>query len=94
MIRIIVKFFGPFRDLFGGRERVVDFPADGRLRQFLLRLCDSSERREQVFPGAEAPPPHVVIMKNGTPVHGQDGWKHPSTMEMLSPFFPFWVEGR
>jgi molybdopterin converting factor small subunit len=89
MIRIIVKFFGPFRDLFGGRERVVDFPADGRLRQFLLRLCDSSERREQVFPGAEAPPPHVVIMKNGTPVHGQDGLETPLHDGDVIAIFPF-----
>jgi molybdopterin converting factor small subunit len=72
MIKIVVKFFGPFRDLFGGRERVVDFPADGRLRQLLLRLCDSPGRQEQVFAGAAAPPSHVVIMKNGAPLHGPD----------------------
>ncbi len=70
MIRIKVKFFGPFRDLFGGRERAVDLPANVRLRLLLECIGDTPEREKQLFPGAEALPSDIVIMKNGTPVHG------------------------
>jgi molybdopterin converting factor small subunit len=89
MIRIMVRFFGPFRDLFGGRERVVDFPAEGRLRRLLESLCDTPERQEQVLPGAEAPRPHVVIMKNGMPVHGPDGLETPLHDGDVVAIFPF-----
>jgi molybdopterin converting factor small subunit len=71
MIRIKVKFFGPFRDLFGGRDRDVDLPVDdGRLRVLMERLGDTPEREKQLFQGAEAPSADIVIVKNGTPVHG------------------------
>jgi len=73
MIRIKVKFFGPFRDLFGGREREIDLPVDARIKGLLKRLSDTPERDEQLFAVSGNLHPHVVVMKNGTPVHGQDG---------------------
>lgn len=73
MIRIRVKFFGPFRDLFGGREREVDLPSDIRLQGLLRRLSDTPEREKQLFADSGDVHPYVVVMKNATPVHGQDG---------------------
>lgn len=72
MIRIGVKFFGPFRDLFGGREREINLPAEVRLVQLLDSLCDTPARQEQVFPGSPAAQSHVIIMKNGVPLHGRE----------------------
>jgi MoaD family protein len=73
MAKVKVKFFGPFRDLFGGREQEIDLPFDARLRELLRRLCDTPEREAQVFAGEEAIQPHVVIMKNGIPVERPEG---------------------
>lgn len=72
MIRITVKFFGPFRDLFGGRERMIESDSELKLGQLLERLCDTPEKNKQVFQGGEMPPSHIVIVKNGMPVHGAD----------------------
>lgn len=73
MIRIRIKFFGPFRDLFGGREREIDLPADVRIKGLLQRLCDTREREKQLFADSGDVRPYIVVMKNGTPVQGQDG---------------------
>jgi len=89
MSKVKVKFFGPFRDLFGGRELEFDLPADVRLREFLRRLCDTPERETQVFAGAENLQPHVVIMKNGSPVHKPDGLETPLQEGDSIAIFPF-----
>jgi sulfur-carrier protein len=73
MIRIRVKFFGPFRDLFGGREREIDLPADVHIKGLLQRLSDTSEREKQLFADSGDVHPHIVVMKNGTAVYGQEG---------------------
>ena len=73
MMKIRVKFFGPFRDLFGGREREIDLPADARIKGLLQRLSDTPQRDEHLFAVSGDLHPHVVVMKNGRPVHGQDG---------------------
>jgi MoaD family protein len=89
MIRIKVKFFGPFRDVFGGRELELDLPADARLRELLRRLGDTPERQKQIFIGLEALQPHVVIMKNGTLVHGRDGLESLLQNGDIIAIFPF-----
>jgi molybdopterin converting factor small subunit len=73
MIRVEVKFLGPFRDLFGGRQKAVDFPVDGRLRLLLELLCDTPERERQAFSKSRGLSPHVVVMQNGRPVQSPDG---------------------
>jgi MoaD family protein len=89
MIRIKVKFFGPFREIFGGREIDVDLPADVRLRLLLERLGDTPERKKQFFPEAEASPTDVIIMKNGTPVHGLEGLETSLQDGDIIAIFPF-----
>jgi len=89
MIRIKVKFFGPFRDLFGGREKDVDLPTDVRLRLLLERLGDTPEREKQLFPRAEVLPARVVIMKNGTSVHGLEGLETSLQDGDIIAIFPF-----
>lgn len=89
MSKVKVKFFGPFRDLFGGRELEFDLPAAVRLRELLRRLCDTPERERQVFAGQEAPQPHVVIMKNGSPVHKPDGLETLLQDGDIIAIFPF-----
>jgi molybdopterin synthase sulfur carrier subunit len=89
MIRIKVKFFGPFRDVFGGRELELDLPADARLRELLRRVGDTPDREKQIFAGAGVLHPHVVIMKNGTLVHGRDGLDSSLQNGDIIAIFPF-----
>ena len=73
MISIQVKFFGPFRELFGGREKAVDFPGEVPLRRLLERLCDTRERERQAYSEANGLLPGVVVMINGQPVPATGG---------------------
>ncbi len=89
MIKIRVKFFGPFRDLFGGREKVVDFSPDGRLRLFLEGLCNTPDRERQVFAKPGELSPHIVVMINGTPVPSPAGLDSPLHDGDTIAVFPF-----
>jgi sulfur-carrier protein len=89
MTKVKIKFFGPFRDLFGGREIEVELPEEVRLRALLRRLCDTPDRVQQVFAGAEALQPHVVIIKNGIPVRRPDGLETPLQDGDIIAIFPF-----
>jgi MoaD family protein len=66
------KFFAYFRDLFGGRERDLAVEAGASVGDVLGLLCDTSERRREVFAG-EGLKPHIVVMVNGTPVGSLQG---------------------
>jgi MoaD family protein len=89
MTKVKVKFFGPFRDLFGGRELEAELSEEVRLRDLLRQLCDTSDREKQVFAGAETLQPHVVIMKNGIPVRRPDGLETPLQDGDIIAIFPF-----
>jgi len=89
MIRIKVKFFGPFRDVFGSREIELDLPVDARLRELLLRIADAPERQKEIFAGGETLHPHVVIMQNGLPVQGPGGLENPLQAGDVIAIFPF-----
>jgi molybdopterin synthase sulfur carrier subunit len=68
MTKVKVKFFGPVRDVFGGREVEIALPSGARLGELLRRLSSTPEREKEIFSGEGAIQPHVVIMKNGSPV--------------------------
>lgn len=89
MKKIKVRFFGPFRDLFGGRELEIELPADARLRELLCQLSDTPERQKEIFIETEKLQPHVVIMKNGTPLHGPDGLESLLQDGDIIAIFPF-----
>lgn len=72
-MKIKVRFLAYFRDLFGEREKEVRLPEGAHLRQLLEVLCDSPERRAQVFVEEKKLNPHAVIMKNGRPVQSSGG---------------------
>jgi molybdopterin synthase sulfur carrier subunit len=63
-MRIKAKFFAYFRDLFGGRERDLDIGAGRTVRDALEVLCDSPERRGEIFAGSDLKP-HLVVMVDG-----------------------------
>jgi MoaD family protein len=66
------KFFAYFRDLFGSRERDVVVGEGATVRDALSLLCDTSERRREVFEGGSLKP-HLVVMVNGVHVESLRG---------------------
>jgi MoaD family protein len=71
-MKIRVKFFAYFRDLFEAKHKPVVL-ADGSTVGDLLRvLCDTPERRAEIFDknGIRL---HVVLMKNEINVQSQKG---------------------
>ncbi len=66
------KFFAYFRDLFGGRERDFVVGEGATVRDALSLLCDTGERRREVFEG-DSLKPHLVVMVNGVHVESLRG---------------------
>lgn len=73
---IKAKFFAYFRDLFDGRERSLTVAAGATVGDALAVLCDTPERRREIFAGGELKP-HLVVMLNGVPVHSLKGLSTP-----------------
>jgi MoaD family protein len=89
MMKIKVRFFGPVRDVFSGREAEVELPSGGRLGELLRRLSDTPEREREIFFEGEAVQPHLVIMKNGCPVPKPEGLNEILQDGDIIALFPF-----
>ncbi len=89
MIRIRVKFFGPFRELFGGREKLVDLPEESSIRRLLERLCDTPERERQAYSASGGLAPGVVVMLDGRPVQADGGLETALRDGNVVAVFPF-----
>ena len=66
------KFFAYFRDLFGGRGRDVVIAEGGTVRDALSKLCDTDERRREVFE-SDSLKPYLVVMVNGVHIESLRG---------------------
>ena len=87
-MRIKAKFFAYFRDLFRGREVGLDLCEGATVREALDTLCDSPERRTEIFAGAELKP-HLVVMVNGVHIHSLRGLDTVLAAEDTLAVFPF-----
>jgi molybdopterin synthase sulfur carrier subunit len=81
------KFFAYFRDLFGGRERDLAVGEGGTVRDALSLLCDTNERRREVFEG-DGLKPHLVVMVNGVHVESLRGLETPLSPGDTLAVFP------
>jgi molybdopterin synthase sulfur carrier subunit len=81
------KFFAYFRGLFGGRERDVAVGEGGTVRDALAVLCDTNERRREVFEG-DGLKPHLVVMVNGVHVESLRGLETPLSPGDTLAVFP------
>ncbi|MBE3111062.1 MAG: MoaD/ThiS family protein [Acidobacteria bacterium] len=81
------KFFAYFRDLFEGRERDVAVSEGATVRDALSLLCDTSERRREVFEGGSLKP-HLVVMVNGVHVESLRGLETPLAPGDTIAIFP------
>jgi MoaD family protein len=71
-LKIKIKFFSFFRDLFQTGEKDVNIERGTNVQDLLNLLCDSSKKREQVFEGRELKP-YLAILKNGKHIHSLNG---------------------
>jgi len=81
------KFFAYFRDLFGGRERDLAVGEGGTVRDALSLLCDTGERRREVFEG-DSLKPHLIVMVNGVHVESLRGLETPLAPGDTLAIFP------
>jgi molybdopterin synthase sulfur carrier subunit len=84
---IKAKFFAYFRELFAGREKEISVPAGASVGEALAALCDTAERRREVFSG-DGLKPHIVVMVNGTPVGSLQGLSTPLSPGDTLAVFP------
>ena len=71
-----VKFFTYFRELFAVKEKEVALQVGTTVRDVLAVLCDSAERRSEIFDGGKLKP-HIVVMKNGAGIQSFQGLETP-----------------
>jgi MoaD family protein len=71
-LKIKIKFFSFFRDLFQAGEKDVNIERGADVQDLLNFLCDSSKKRERVFEGRELKP-YLAILKNGKHIHSLNG---------------------
>ncbi len=84
-----VRFLATFKALFGGPARELDLPEGTTVRVLLDALCDSPERRREVFGAGGVLKPQVVVMRNGSPA----GLADPLVAGDTVAVFPFVTGG-
>lgn len=68
-MKIEVKFYAGFRELFGGREKEVELADGSNIQNLLDLLCNSHEQRQKIYDDAGGLRHHVNIMlKSGRKV--------------------------
>jgi len=84
---IKAKFFAYFRDLFGGREIGVTVGEGATVGDALTVVCDTPERRREIFAG-DGLKPTLVVMLNGVPVQSLKGLSTPLSSGDTLAIFP------
>ncbi len=91
-MRIKVKFFATCRELFQAPERNVEIGGVGTVRTLLDDLCDTPERRREIFAGRRLQP-HLVVMVNGVHVQSLKGLDTELSAGDTVAVFPFVAGG-
>ena len=86
-MKIKIKFFSFFRDLFQAGEKDVDMERGTDVQDLLNLLCDSSKKRERVFEGRELKP-YLAILKNGKHIQSLNGLETKLEDSDLIAIFP------
>jgi molybdopterin converting factor small subunit len=84
-----VRFLATFKGLFGGPARELDLPEGTTVVALLDVLCDTPQRRGEVFAAGGALKPQVVVMRNGAPA----GLADPLAAGDTVAVFPFITGG-
>ncbi len=71
-MKIRIKFFAYFRELFQDKERDIELEKETTVGGLLTLLCHSDEQRKEIFDGNFLKSA-VVVMRNGTHIHSLNG---------------------
>jgi len=88
MIAVKVRFFAYFRELFGASNIAAELPDGSKIGDLLDKLCDTPERKSEIFSGPKLKN-HVVVMINGRPVDPRRGLEEPLHDGDVAAVFPF-----
>ena len=72
-IKVKVKFFTTFRQLFGTEAKDVELESGTDIEALLHLLCDSQRCRQELFDNSGNIKQYVKILKNGRHIEFLDG---------------------
>lgn len=87
-MKIKVKFFGPFREVFGSQEKEVELEKEANIQDLLDLLCDSHRRRQEIFNRSGELRPFIKILKDGRLIGFLDGVQTKLTEGDVVAMFP------
>ena len=71
-MKIKVKFFATFRELFDGKEKEIELGSGANIEDLLNLLCDSYHCHKEIFVSGKIKP-YIKILKNGRHIQFLDG---------------------
>jgi len=72
-MKIRVKFFATFKDLFGGEGKEIELESGSNIQDLLNLLCDTDQRREALFDNSGKLRPYIQVLKNRKPIQSLGG---------------------
>jgi len=72
-LKIKVKFFAIFRELFDSEAREVELEEGAEIGDLLALLCDSPQRRQAIFDHSGVLKPYIKILRDGRHLQFLDG---------------------
>lgn len=88
-----VRFLAHLKTLFGAKERDVELAEPARIEDLLNLLCDTPERRNDIFKADGSINPQVIVMKGGTNVLSLQGLETPLAAGDSVAVLPFLIGG-
>jgi molybdopterin synthase sulfur carrier subunit len=71
-MKVTVRFFAMFREVFQARERDVVMAEGATIADLLESLCTSSKQRDELFENGTLKP-FLIILKNGRHIQHLEG---------------------
>ena len=72
-MKVKVKFFAAFRELFGSEEKEIELESGANIQDLLAVLCDSPKCRQRIFDEAGKLRRDVKMLKKGQHIQFLDG---------------------
>jgi MoaD family protein len=72
-MKVKVTFFAMVREAFKTDQIEVEIENESNLRQLFNKLCDSRERRRQIFERSGELNTDIMILRNGKDIRSFDG---------------------
>ena len=88
-----VRFLAHLKTLFGAKERDVELAEPARIEDLLNILCDTPERRNDLFKPDGSLNPQVIVMKGGTNILSLQGLGTPLAAGDSVAILPFLIGG-